>query len=291
MREELISPYAVTSAQFVKYDALLKDKEYLNNIDKKGTEKQIIEILYKYGVLTKMCIKKALLLAKCNVKRDISNTLKRMQQDGALITYERRENRHVTVLYALSMFIREEIENSDKNRQRLKLEKTMPDMLMRASLNQWHIGILQAYQGKISEERYYSKKRWQYKSGFFLSCIKIKSGQDNMTLLGLPFAKTKESIKRTILYLAKMTTCIETSASLKNLVVVMVESLQQMESAYKMIISIREFSLIEPFFALDVNTKSENTICWLYACEIDRGAFHYDTYHLDDILESHLRTK
>lgn len=285
MREEILSPYAVGSENFIVYDALITDPAaYLEGTGSRLTEKLILYALYKYGILTKHCLKKALNLTKEEVKKDISNTLRQMVKDGAAVTYERRERGHVTVLYTLSRPIREEMENKNRNLQKIPMEKEIPDMLMRASLNQWHIGIQEAYEGKVLEERYFSRRKWPYRKGYFLSFIRIKADKGTMALTALPYTKTEEGFKKTVSYLAKMALCVGSSPSQKTAVIITVESLNQMEKAYRRLLSVRELSLIEPFFALDINTKAVNTICWLYSCEIDNGAFYYDIYHLDDLM-------
>lgn len=285
MREESLSPYALSDGNFIIYDAIIADPgDYLNGIENKITEKAILNALYKYGVLTKHCLKKALNLKKEDIKRDISNTLRQMVCDGAVVTYERREEGRATVLYMLQEKLREEMETKSHNRQKMPVEKKLPDILMRASLNQWHIGIQEAYKDRILEERYFSRRKWSYQKGYFLSFIKIKTEKYPMIITALPYAKTERGFRKTAAYLAKLSLCVGSVKSQKTAVVITVESLKQMEEAYKKILAVKELSLIEPFFVLDINTKAENTICWLYSCEIEGGIFYYDTYHLDDLM-------
>ena len=283
MREDL-SPYHMGES-FIKYDARLENaEEYFERNKSHATEKGILKTLYKYHYLTKMCLKKAIMLEKEKPTRTIDSTLRDMVKEGAVVQYERVENSGITVIYALPQNMRRAIKEYYPKLQKTDAETTEQQMLRRASLNQWHIGIMDAYNDILVEEHYYAKRKWPYKKLFFTSFFRLSGKKSSTVILALPYVKTKEDFPKVAAELVKISIHAERSISQRFLVVLIVESVSAMENAYKEIHSYKQFSLIEPFFSMDINTKARNSISWLYTCKYENGKVFYDTYHLDDLL-------
>lgn len=261
------------------------------------TDLSIIKQLYKYAFLNRNSLEKVLatsLKPKLQKPKYTSN-IDLLYHNGAIIKYEYGNQNDYITFYGLSAgsydymktYYNRVAVTHHPVKDPYEIETTYPvsRILERLSLNQWHINLLTSYTGAIQEEGYFQKKRYYRTKAYLPSFFRIKGSEEKFSVFSIPYPKDKRDLEQFGRRLLKVGEMMQRNGNHHATIVILCESIRQIERAYYVLWSIIELRSIHPVFAIDLHTAHSNGLEWLYEMKQNaKGVTNLDTidFHVFD---------
>lgn len=259
------------------------------NIEIKGNEAAIIRTLAKYRLLNKNCIAIVVnrSLPEERKKPDFEKEIGILFKGGYIRKYyypDMESGRGNVVFFALTE--RGIAYGSDKQMKftYVPLKDTekyeTAAVLETATLNLWHIRLMDCYSSYIRNEGYCMPVRvLEDKNAIIPSCIALKNSEWSLlkefTVAAIPFCK-KDAVQAQGAFLNSLLSInafLNENRKLhkRSFIIVLTDSFKQMEKASDIIYSYQPLQKLQVYFAIDEYVNDENPLQWLYEVDRDTG--------------------
>lgn len=246
-------------------------------------ERAILKALYRYQFLNKHNLEVAIGqdIGKRAAKRDYRKNIDVLLRAGVIKRFEYGPENEDAKLYFYALthqgygYMEKFQKKEPRTHKAAKSEYSsspgeVERMLEHLALNQWHLSVKEAHATDILREAYYQRTRFTFLKAYFRSMVMLQYRNRKLCVVATVYPKSKETLGpflRELLHIEHV--CADTRQQDNMLLVVVCESLKQIEQAYLQIAKVEALDHLTPLFATEIIKDGIEDLDCLYSCYFD----------------------